>query len=990
MSCSGSTNCTCGCCAGTSIQTPQPITNLPGQPAITYRTGTWALFKDSMLARLSSADYPALAALKTRDDDDFTIAFLDATSVVLDIITFYQERLANESYLRTAAQLQSLTELSRLIGYQPAPGIAASVYLAFTLKTTPGLPPDPSTPPITIPPGTQVQSIPAQAQTPQTFETSIAVPAKPDWNALPVQTGQPWVPVSGDSGLYLTGTATQLQAGDLVLLVGDERATQLTSSPLWSVQLLTTATADTANNRTWIAWAGQLATSTLPVLYPKIYAFRQRAAIFGYNAIDPRMLDTRHTNIGSLLDASGTQWIGFQPTDIIDLDTSYPKIVSGSWVSLLHPDSSVTTSPAGDISLYNASSVAPISRTDFGLSSKITRVIPDTISDISGFDPRSTQVFAQSDQLTPAEQPFDHPLYGTLLDLEVLRPDLVGATVVALSGVAQKITLKPGIPDLEFVPDDETAPPVGLNPGDTFTLIEPPPLPFNHDGSIPSWAASTVSLTLKVSDASGRTGTLQGETITETLHEPRYLLWRKPGGGHGPVQITRIVPLYLSYFSLAPTSKTDLEISEYALVSQVVGITSPNSTVPHTQIQLQSPLINCYNRAATTVNANVALATAGATVTEIMGNGSAATPDQSFTLRQSPLTYVPAVTPNGRQSTLQVRASGVAWTEVPTLYEQPASAQVFTIENQSDGTSDVFFGDGVEGATLPTGQNNLVATYRIGSGSAGNVAAGAITTLMQRPLGVSGVTNPEAAAGGADPQSIDNVRINAPQTVLTLGRAVSITDYQNFAATFAGIAQAYALWIPSGPSRGVFLTIAATGGVQLQPGDNTFVKLLASLQNYGNPQIPIVVQSYIETLFGLSAAVLYNPAYDQPTVEANVMKALSTTYSFAQRAFGQGVSADEIATTIQNVAGVTAVNVTGLSVVASSIGGDLANLSGGFTVSNWNSWMSQQVTVPRPNSDTSSRICPYLPVATAQSPPLPAEILVLDPDPKSVSLGVMQ
>ena len=51
---------------------------------------------------------------------------------MLDILTFYQERLANESYLRTATQLDSLTQLSRLIGYQPSPGIAASTYLAFT------------------------------------------------------------------------------------------------------------------------------------------------------------------------------------------------------------------------------------------------------------------------------------------------------------------------------------------------------------------------------------------------------------------------------------------------------------------------------------------------------------------------------------------------------------------------------------------------------------------------------------------------------------------------------------------------------------------------------------------------------------------------------------------------------------------------------------------------------------------------------------------
>src|SRR5580692_11421956 len=167
MSCNGTSNCTCGCCAGTSVQTPQPRNNAPGLSAVNYRVGAWASFKESMLARLSSSDYPALAALKTRADDDFSIALLDATAVVLDILTFYQERLANESYLRTATQLRSLTELARLINYQPAPGIAAETYLAFTIKAAPGLPPDPNTPALTIPAGTQVQSVPAQNQTPQ-------------------------------------------------------------------------------------------------------------------------------------------------------------------------------------------------------------------------------------------------------------------------------------------------------------------------------------------------------------------------------------------------------------------------------------------------------------------------------------------------------------------------------------------------------------------------------------------------------------------------------------------------------------------------------------------------------------------------------------------------------------------------------------------------------------------------------------------------------
>ncbi len=174
---------------GPAVQTPARPGNPAGLAAIAYRAGTWSSFKESMLARLSSADYPALAPLKTRGDDDFSIAFLDSVAVMLDVLTFYQERLANENYLRTATLLRSMIELSRLIGYQPAPGTSAATYLAFTLIQAPGQPPVPSAPPIIIPQGTQVQSVPSQGQQPQTFETSADIPAKPDWNALQVQTG---------------------------------------------------------------------------------------------------------------------------------------------------------------------------------------------------------------------------------------------------------------------------------------------------------------------------------------------------------------------------------------------------------------------------------------------------------------------------------------------------------------------------------------------------------------------------------------------------------------------------------------------------------------------------------------------------------------------------------------------------------------------------------------------------------------------------------
>src|SRR5256885_6168854 len=93
-----------------------------------------------MIAALTDADRPRLAGLGTRDSDDFTIALLDAWAVASDVLTFYSERLAQESYLRTARERISLQELGRLIGYRLRPGVAAQTTLAFALEPPPAVP----------------------------------------------------------------------------------------------------------------------------------------------------------------------------------------------------------------------------------------------------------------------------------------------------------------------------------------------------------------------------------------------------------------------------------------------------------------------------------------------------------------------------------------------------------------------------------------------------------------------------------------------------------------------------------------------------------------------------------------------------------------------------------------------------------------------------------------------------------------------------------
>jgi len=211
----------CGCCEGIEIVTPQPTANLPGFSALSYRIGTHATFLETMLARLSSSDYPALAELRTRVADDPAIALLDAWAVIADVLTFYNERLINEGYLRTATERRSILELARLVGYKLRPGVASSVYLAYTLD-------DNFKEETTILKGARSQSIPGPGELPQSFEISEDLKARVQWNSLKPRMTRPQKITLENiltiERMYVEGTAVNLKVNDHLLFVFDKRA----------------------------------------------------------------------------------------------------------------------------------------------------------------------------------------------------------------------------------------------------------------------------------------------------------------------------------------------------------------------------------------------------------------------------------------------------------------------------------------------------------------------------------------------------------------------------------------------------------------------------------------------------------------------------------------------------------------------------------------------------------------------------------------------
>jgi len=257
----GCTAKTCGCCEGIQALTPQSTINRPGLSALKYRVGTHGAFLETMKARLSTMTVDVLAAdgqtiesftplrdLTTRDSGDFSIALLDAWATVADVLTFYQERIADESYLRTASERRSILELARLVGYTLRPGVAATVYLAYTIDEDRSVtPPKPIA--TTIPKGSRSQSVPGPDELPQSFETADDLEARSTWNVLKPRMTRPQTQTKDSiktSGLFLSGIATNLQPNDPLLIDFGKTGEAPT---LYRVKQIVT---DAANNRTHV------------------------------------------------------------------------------------------------------------------------------------------------------------------------------------------------------------------------------------------------------------------------------------------------------------------------------------------------------------------------------------------------------------------------------------------------------------------------------------------------------------------------------------------------------------------------------------------------------------------------------------------------------------------------------------------------------------------------------------------------------------------
>ncbi|MBP6787446.1 MAG: putative baseplate assembly protein, partial [Candidatus Promineofilum sp.] len=357
---------------------------------------------------------------------------------------------------------------------------------------------------------------------------------------------------------------------------------------------------------------------------------------------------------------------------------------------------------------------------------------------------------------------------------------------------------------------------------------------------------------------------------------------------------------------------------------------------PRTELTFANELAYRYKRDTAVLLANTVRATHGETVSEVLGSGDARRRWPAFDLRKPPLTYLPAPTPAGAESTLTVRVNDVRWREADNHVLLGPADRAYVLERREEKEFDattVIFGDGRNGARLPTGVENVTAVYRSGLGQAGNVPAGRIKQLATRPLGVKDVSNALPATGGADREGRDSTRANAPLAVMALDRLVSVTDYADLARTFAGIGKAAAAELSDGRRSVVHLTIAGADDIPIDTTSDLYRNLRLALARAGDPWTPVQIALRELILLVVIAGVRLHPDYLWSAVAPQIRARLYERLSFGRRDLGQDVTAGEIIAAIHSVPGVVYADLdlldglTGADVAGPALATRLADLA---------------------------------------------------------------
>ncbi len=810
MKCCGNADdpiCTCG-----QFVHPAAISNPPGLGSLAYRAGDYTSFREALLlprageTELTRSNGTQVTQVwRPGAQGDLAVQMIEWWAYLADVLTFYNERVANQAYLRTADLTESVSRLVRLLGYRPRPGIGATGTLAALVN---------SPRPLTLPRGFQIQSKPGPGKQPQVFEltndVTITPPIDPPGSdAVQGTAGVESVPdpstLSGSVGnkndsVLLAGTSSAVKSGDRVLILPIATTTSTTDFGVGTVSAVSHEKDALGNPVTRVTFGSvDRALTMTDVTQYQLLRSNQSAQVWQYPA-----------------DTGDVIKLGTAPNTLqVDLVSIVRGLKAGDPIVFEGPGSPFPqygslTSSTEQVWYANPAGSTPAPPAAPGVNPAAPPPVtpPGTIAAIA--IPHTQITFAWTGS-APPDSAKDRPNYLVRYNWKIVGPLIVSpaAQVGGTTGSAGTS----GTP---------TATPVSLT------------LSGNAQFSVPP------NTNLLVEDVYGN-GAAAVVDDTTTLH----LL--------DPVPV--LVPPLRTLFNLLPVTR-------------------------------------------------------GKTVAqEVLGNGNTLVAGQDFVLQNAPVTYLQSgdsKSGDNYSSTVRVWVNQLEWSEVPSFYGQPPGAQIFVTREDEQGNTHVVFGDGLNGARLPTGVNNVWASYRYGSGAEAP-AAGTLTVVLQPQPGLKAIRNPVPVSGGADPDPPGKIRQLAPRSVLTFNRAVSVDDFEVIAAQTPAVVRAKAAV--------AFDPLAQRPRVTVWVGDdqNAVTAASAAFVATADPnRLPRVVLA-IRVVLSLSLTIVYDPRRFSGQIVSDAVRAAlvdpdNGLFGVNAVGIGQVFYDSQIYTTCLAVPGVVAVH----------------------------------------------------------------------------------
>jgi hypothetical protein len=815
---------------GSPARSGAAVSNPPGLTQLAYRAGDFATFRHALLSPLP--DERQLAGWSP-GAADLGLQALEWWAYLADILTFYNERIANGSYLGTAAAQpgpQNAAGLAALLGYLTTPAITATGVIAV-IRGASG-----RDGPLVIPAGLQIASTPGAGTSAQLFEVtdgrtftgpSDAVIGLPSDPALfgPV-VGQPVVsqpvvsqpvvsqPVAGQSGagqpagggaeqrtVLLSGLVAVTSGDQFVLLSQSWDGT----SADWAVVTAQSATVEKApdgqeNTRLTLSsadWHGL--TADPPAASLAAGYLLQRAP-----ATAP--LWTMGAGVGGQLALPAANPSALNPSALnpsaLNPPATYPPATyppaSPAPQTLTVPLAALVRSLSpGDNVLFTGSTGGAAPRA-IQLLARVTGYTEEVARvPAAGVSATGARVGAPPDAYIP------HAFLtvaATGADSEVAALRSVLGTP-ALGGIAVRYGFRDvGTPIptpaavLRQLPVTVTVP-VGLRPPDGPVALQ---------------------------DANGA-----GLLVTAAAEAPGTVTLTPADGGSRALSPALIAPVRL-LADLVPVSR--------------------GTTVP----------------------------------AETLGDGNPAAAGQAFTLQRSPLIYLPPAEPGGDPvSTLRVSVNGVPWREARTLAGQPHDATVYTVSQLPDGSVQVQFGDGANGARLPLGPGNVTATYRYGS-AVPPPPAGSLATVLQPQPNLGRVRNPTDVFPGTGQETARETAATAPATVVLLpGMSsaspplISLGDSERLAAAVSGVTRVRAYWTWDPDLRCPALTVYVGTDSDTATAVNATVAAVGRLFPGGASRAPLRAAAARGVGLAVGCQLLGAPGASDDAVRAAAAQALT-------------------------------------------------------------------------------------------------------------------